>query len=117
MLNNKIKTLLFQFSAILILFAAIYYQFDPSNARWVMIVGAIGYTLTCLTNRYEGGNVKGKRLFSKQLFSVILIAISAYLMFVGLKGWIVTLLFAAILMLYYVFTMSKIEKEDEGNNK
>lgn len=113
MLNNKIKNLIFQFSALLILFAAIFYQFDADKARWVMIVGAVGYALTCLSSRYEGNNIKGKRLFSKQLFSVILIAVSAYLMFVGLKGWIVTLLFAAVLTLYYVYTMSKVEKEDK----
>lgn len=110
-LNKKAINTVFQISALLILIAAILYQFDAQIASWAMLAGAIGYGVTTVMNRYRGNSLRGKRLFNIQLFSVILIAVSTYLMFARITGWVITLLIAAILTLYYVFAYSRIDKQ------
>lgn len=110
-LNKKAINTVFQISALLILIAAILYQFDAQIASWAMLAGAIGYGVTTIMNRYRGNSLRGKRLFNIQLFSVILIAVSTYLMFARITGWVITLLIAAILTLYYVFAYSRIDKQ------
>lgn len=109
-MNQKTKNLIFQLSAILILFAAIFHWFNPDIAKYIMIIGVIGYAVTTFMNRYKGDNLRGKRLFNIQLLSVVLMAVSAYLMFAGITGWVVTLLIAGVLTLYFTFIFSKIEK-------
>lgn len=111
-MNQKTKNLIFQLSAILILFAAIFYWFNPEIAKYVMIIGVVGYGVTTFMNRYKGDNLRGKRLFNIQLLSVVLMAVSAYLMFAGINGWVVTLLIAGVLTLYFTLVFSKIEKEN-----
>lgn len=110
-LNKKAINTVFQISALLILIAAVLYQFDAQIASWAMLAGAIGYGVTTVMNRYRGNSLRGKRLFNIQLFSVILIAVSTYLMFARITGWVITLLIAAILTLYYVFAYSRIDKQ------
>lgn len=110
-LNKKAINTVFQISALLILIAAVLYQFDAQIASWAMLAGAIGYGVTTIMNRYRGNSLRGKRLFNIELFSVILIAVSTYLMFARITGWVITLLIAAILTLYYVFAYSRIDKQ------
>lgn len=112
-LSQKAKTSIFQVSALLILFAAILYEFNSNIAKYAMIIGALGYIVSTFINRYKGENLRGKRLFNIQLLASVAMAVSAYLMFVNINGWVVTLLIAAILTLYFTWAYSLIEKEDK----
>ena len=50
------------------------------------------------------------------VFAALLMCVSAYLMFVNITGWVVTILIAAILTLYGTIAMSmeyKKEQKDE----
>jgi phosphatidylserine synthase len=112
--NPKLKNTLFQISAILILVAAVVYYFRPEIAGYVMIAGAIGYTAITFTSPYPGKSFRGKRLFNIRVLATLLMCVSAYLMFIDMNGWVVTLLIAAILTLYSTIAMSiEYRKEQE----
>ncbi|NDV94556.1 hypothetical protein D0T84_06420 [Dysgonomonas sp. 521] len=118
--NTKLKNIIFQISAILILLAAIVYYFRPDVAKYIIIAGVIGYTVISFTTPYPGKSLRGKRLFNIQIIAVLLMCVSAYLMFVDISGWVVTLLIAAILTLYSTVAISmeyKKEQEQEENGQ
>lgn len=116
---NKTKNIIFQISAILILLAAIVYNFYPQIAKCIIIVGVIGYAGTTFTSPYPGKNIRGKRLFNISIFATILMIVSAYLMFINTHQWVVTLLIAAILTLYCSIILPRVykkEQEDDQNS-
>lgn len=113
--NPKFKNILFQISAIAILAAAIIYNFDITVAKYIMIAGAAGFAATTFTTPYQGKSLRGKRLFNIQIFSVLLICVSAYLMYADMRGWVVTLLISALLTLYCAIALPiAYKKEQEG---
>ncbi len=113
--NSKLKNTIFQLSAILILIAAVAYYFYPGIAAYIMIAGAAGYTAITFTTPYPGKSFRGKRLFNMQVLACLLICVSAYLMFIDMNGWVVTLLIAAVFTLYSTIAMSmEYKKEQEG---
>lgn len=117
--SNKTKNIIFQLSAILILLSAIIYSFNAEIAKYVMIVGVAGYAATMFTTPYPGKNIRGKRLYNIMIFAVLLMAVSAYLMFAGMKQWIICLLIAAVLTLYGSIMLPRIyknEQDDENNH-
>ncbi len=115
--NPKLKNILFQISAILILLAAIIYYFQPEIAKYLLIVGAVGYTAITFTTPYPGKSFRGKRLFNIVVLAAILMCVSAYLMFVNITGWVVTILIAAILTLYSTIAMSMEYKKEQKEEK
>lgn len=117
-INPKIKNIFFKISAILILLSAIVYAFAPLVAKYAIIIGAAGFTATTFTTPYPGKSLRGKRLFNMQVFAAILMVVSAYLMFVDMKEWVVTLLIAALLTLYSTIVLSiTYKKELEEDTK
>lgn len=115
-INPKIKNIVFQLSAILILVAAIAYNFDVTLAKYTMIVGVVGFALTTFTTPYPGKSLRGKRLFNIQIFAVILMAVATYLMYIDYNGWVVLLLVAALQTLYCAVILPRIydkEKDDK----
>lgn len=116
--NPKLKNIFFQISAILILIAAIVFYFDPTIAKYIMLIGVAGFAATTFTTPYPGKNIRGKRLFNIQIFAVLLMAVSSFLMFKNMSEWVVTLLIAAILTLYANIMMSMTyKKEQEEKDK
>ncbi len=116
--NQKLKNILFQVSAIAILAAAIMHNFDTTIAKYMLIAGAVGFAATTFTTPYPGKSLRGKRLFNIQIFSVLLICVSAYLMFVDMRGWVVTLLISALLTLYCAIALPiAYKKEQEGEKE
>lgn len=115
--NTKLKNIIFQISAILILVGAIAYFFNPLVAKCVMIVGVVGYTATTFTTPYPGKSLRGKRLFNIQILSVLLMCVSTYLMFIDMNGWVITLLIAAILTLYSAIALSITYKQEQEEGK
>lgn len=117
-INPKLKNVFFQISALLILLAAIIFYFDTIIAKYIMVIGVVGFAATTFTTPYPGKGLRGKRLFNIQIFAVLLMAVSAFLMFKNISGWVVTLLIAALLTLYATIAMSIAYKnEQEQENK
>ncbi|WP_165022993.1 MULTISPECIES: hypothetical protein [unclassified Dysgonomonas] len=112
-LNPKAKNIFFQVSAILILLSAIAYNFDLTVGRYAMIIGVAGFAASVFTTPYPGKSIRGKRLFNIQVFAVLLMAVSAYLMFVNMSEWVVILLIASLLTLYCSIVLPRAYKEEQ----
>lgn len=113
---NKSKDFIFKLSALLILAAAVSYLFNPVFAAYIMAIGVIGFAGVTFTTPYPGKSLRGKRLFSIQIFGIVFMAISTYLMFVRMNEWVISMLIAAFLLLYTTFMLSK-EYEKEKKHK
>ncbi len=117
-ISPKVKDLFFKVSAILIVVAAIFYYSDSTIAKYIMAIGVAGFAATTFTSPYPGKSLRGKRLFNIQILAVILMAVSAFLMFNKTDGWVVTMLIAAVLTLYCSIVLPLIyKKEQEEGNK
>ena len=113
-MNQNTKNIVYPISALLILLAAVIYYFLPDVARYVMIVGVIGLAAVTFTSPYPGKSIRGKRLFNMQVFAVILMAVSAVLMYMMMNQWVVPLLLSAILIFYSSILLPKeLEKENK----
>lgn len=109
---NKTKDFIYKLSALLILIAAVSYLFNPTIAPYIMAVGVVGFAGITFTNPYPGKSLRGKRLFSIQIFGIVFMAISTYLMFVQKNEWVISMLAAAFLLLYTTLMLSReYEKE------
>lgn len=113
-MNNRTKEIIFQLSAVLILLAAVFYLFKPEIARYIMIVGVLGYTVTTFMSRYKGNVLRAKRLFNIQVFAVLMMIAAAYLMYVYINEWVVLMLISGILTLYSSIMLPRaIKGEDD----
>lgn len=112
MKNEKFKNILFQISAILILIAAVLFNFNPSIAPYLMIFGVAGFGAVIFTTPYPGKSIRGKRLFNIQILAVVLMAVATYLMFENMSEWIVTLLVSAVLTLYCSIVLPRVYKKE-----
>lgn len=111
--SSKLKNTLFQLSAILILIAAIVFYFDTTIAKYMMVIGVAGFAAITFTTPYPGKSLRGKRLFNIQIFAVLLMAVSSFLMFRDMSEWVVTLFIAAVLTLYATIAMSMAYKKEQ----
>jgi len=116
-LNPKVKNIFFQVSAILILIAAVVYSFENTVAKYMLIVGVAGFAAVTFTSPYQGKSIRGKRLFNIQILAVLLMAVSAFLMFKDMGGWVVTLLIAAVLTLYSSIVLPRVYKQEQEEDK
>jgi len=111
-MNKKTKETVFQISAVLILLAAVFYLIRPEIARYIMITGVLGYTVTTFLSRYKGEILRAKRLFNIQVFAVLMMIAAAGLMYFYVNEWVVLMLISAILTLYCSVMLSRAIKED-----
>lgn len=111
-INAKIKNILFQSTAILIVLGAALYMLAPQIAKYTLAIGATGYIICLFTTPYPGQSIRGKRLFNMQVFAALLIAVSAFLMFMNHNLWILILFIAAILTLYSSTMIPKALKDE-----
>ncbi|NDW18017.1 hypothetical protein D0T53_03685 [Dysgonomonas sp. 216] len=117
-MNPKLKNVLYQLSAIVILLAAVLYNSFPQIAPYAMGVGVAGFGAITFTSPYPGDSLRGRRLFNMQIFAVLFMIISTYLMFVNRNEWIVPLLISGILILYSsIFIGRELEKEKKEKEK
>lgn len=116
-INSQFKNTIFQISALLILLAAILFSFSVEMAKYSMIIGVIGFGAITFTSKYPGKSIRGKRLFNIQIFAVLFFAVSAYLMFVDMHEWVITLLIGTVLTLYSSIMLPRVyKKEQEEEN-
>lgn len=115
--NPKVKNIIFQLSAMLILIAAVLYSFHTTVAKYIMIAGVVGYIITTFTTPYPGKSIRGKRLFNIQIMAVLLMAVSAFLMYIDNSGWVVVLLIAALQTLYCAIILPRVYKKEQEEEK
>lgn len=102
-----IKKYLFEVAAVLVLISSILYITKWEWAPYMYAVGTAGIAVYHLTNRYEGSNLRKKRLHRILGFAGMLMVLSSYFMFKHQGEWIITLLISACLHLYASFVMPK----------
>ncbi|MDR1810553.1 MAG: hypothetical protein LBR34_09175 [Prevotella sp.] len=111
-MNQRTKDILYPVSAMLILAAAVIYYFFPDAAGYIMVAGVAGFAAVTFTSPYPGKSLRGKRLFNIQVFAVLLMFVSAYLMYEQMNQWVITLLLAAVFTLYSsALIPGELEKE------
>lgn len=116
--NEKVKDIVFQISAILILFAAVFFSVNPAVAPYILAIGVAGFGAVTFTRPYPGKSIRGKRLFNIQILAVVLMAVAAFLMFRNMGEWIYALLVSAILTLYCSIVLPRVYKnEEQDDNK
>lgn len=111
-MTAKTKETIFQISALLILFAAVFYNFRPDVARYVMIAAVAGFGISVFMNRYKGNDLRAKRLFTMQIFAVIIMGVSAYFMYMNMNEWVMFMLISALLLLYSSVVISRTKNKD-----
>ena len=109
---------IYRISAILILISAILYLILPSIAPWMLAVSVLAFSAVTALSPYPGKSIRGKRLFNFQIFSCMLMMVSAYLMFSGNNLWALAMLIGAVFLLYSAIMIPRElerEKSDGGN--
>ena len=102
-------------STVLFVSAALYITED----KWVSIeINNYAYALSgaiiaviYLTNRYQGTNLRLKRLNIQQVIAAVLLPASSYFMFNRRNEWFVLLLISALLQIYIVIIKTIEEKK------
>lgn len=110
------NNIVLRISAILVLLSAAMYIVIPKVAPWSMAVSVVIFSVCTVLSPYPGKSIRGKRLFHFQVFSTVLMIVSAYLMFRQRNEWALVLLCGAVFMLYAVVMIPReLEKERDEN--
>jgi len=123
LISDKKRDFIFKASAVLILIAAAVYLFNELVASYTMIIGVAGFVITTFMTPYPGKSMRGKRLYNIQIFGIVFMVMSTYLMFVRRNQWVILMLIAAVLILYAsvllprVYQKEKEKEEEEKNSK
>ena len=103
-------------STVLLISTALYITED----RWISIINNYAYAISgaiiaviYLTNRYQGSNLRLKRLNIQQVIAAMLLPVSSYFMFKRENAWFVLLLISAVLQIYIVIIKSIEEKKEK----
>lgn len=111
--KNNIKNFIYKLSSILILLAAISYIYNPLIARYIIILGVAGFTITTFMTPYPGKSLRGKRLYNIHVFGIVFMVMSAYLMFVQMNEWVVPMLISGVLICYSSILLPKVYREEQ----
>lgn len=107
-MNHRILNILFYISASAVLLASALYITQWSATPYIFAIGASGMAIARLSNRYQGDNIRLKRLYRMEAFSSLLIVAASYFMFKHQNEWFLLLFVAAILQLYAAILIPKI---------
>lgn len=102
------KNIIINISYLLVVVAAVAYMPFQQYAPYLMIVGGAVLFVSHFAEKYEGKNIRLKRLYLIRHVIGVLYGLSAYFMFQQSNNWIVFLFLSAILEIY---TISVINKE------
>ncbi|RHJ77999.1 hypothetical protein [Parabacteroides sp. AM08-6] len=102
-MNGKVKTILFNIAAILVLAGAILNMEFPDIAPYLFAIGAAGIAVCHLTTSTKEMDFRTRRLHRYNIFAGLLGVVASGLMFNQRKEWIICLTIAAILQLYTAF--------------
>ena len=101
---------LFQCSAVAVLLGAATYTFIP----YFFAAGSLGMFLTRLFRRYNGRNLRLRRLYRQELFSSLIFIGAAVLMFWrGGIDWVVLFIIATVLQVYTAILIPREEAKEK----
>ena len=106
-MNAKVKAILFNIAAVLILAGAILNLKFPDIAPYLFAVGAAGIAVYYFTTPTKDMDFRTKRLHRYNIFAGLLGIFASGLMFNQQKEWVICLTIAAILQLYTAFVTPK----------
>lgn len=114
-MKEKFNSYIYMISAVAVLFSSALYIVQPFYMRYIFAVGAAGMAVSRLALRYEGGNLRLRRLYRLQKFAPLMIVGASYFMFKDPihNQWIPLLLIAALIELYTSFIIGKTESKPE----
>ena len=105
---------LFQCSAVAVLLGAATYTFIPDLPAYIFAAGSLGMFLTRLFRRYNGRNLRLRRLYRQELFSSFIFIGAAVLMFWrGGIDWVVLFIIATVLQVYTAILIPREEAKEK----
>lgn len=104
-------------SYILVLLAVVMAFQQPDIARYVASVGAAGIAIVRLRERYEGSNLRLKRLVRLRHLVGIIYVVGAGLMFRPYNYWLVAFFIAVMIELYTILVAERESKKEDKNDK
>ena len=116
-INPNILGLITILSAISILAATVMFVYNTSISVYLLGVGGVGLVFVRLFRDTEGMTFRQKRACRIELFSALMIAASAWFLYMYQREWIALLLSGAVLQLYASFIASREEKKKNSENK
>ncbi|MDR2809538.1 MAG: hypothetical protein LBB84_03150 [Tannerellaceae bacterium] len=102
-MSPSIRTLLFNFSGILLLIGAALYLSKLVFAPYLFALGAAGIAVCYLTTPVKHMAVRQRRLQTFNVIAGLLMVVASVFMFKRQNEWILCLTIAAILQLYTTF--------------
>lgn len=112
-MNQRLRTILFLVSALLLLAGATLYIIDQAISPYLFAVGAAGLTLGYATEPTKETDLRKKRLQRYNLIAGILMIAASMLMFNNRNEWILCLSISAFLQLYAAFVYPKDDKKEK----
>lgn len=109
-MNQPVKTILFNFSALLLLAGAALYLTRWIYAPYLFAFGSAGIAIVYLSSPYKQLDFRRRRLHRLNVFAAFWMLAASALMFKHHTGWILCLFIAALLQLYTTFVLSRLKK-------
>lgn len=112
-MNQRIRTILFIVSALLLLTGTALYIVDQTISPYLFAVGAAGLTLGYATEPNKETNLRKRRLQRYNLIAGVLMIAASMLMFNNRNEWVLCLSISAFLQLYAAFVYPKDDKKEK----
>lgn len=106
-MNQKVRTILFNIAAVLVLAGAGLYLTQWVLAPYLFAVGAAGIAVSYLTLPVRDLDFRRRRLHRFNVFAGLLMIIASGLMFSHRTEWVLCLTISAILQVYTAFVTPK----------
>ncbi|MDH6305162.1 putative membrane protein [Parabacteroides sp. PF5-5] len=106
-MSKQLRSIIFNFSALLLLFGAVLFITKLFFAPYLFALGAAGIAIVHLTTPTKDMDFRTRRL---QIFNVIaslLLIVASSFMFMNRNEWILCMTIAALLLLYSAFMSHK----------
>lgn len=106
-MNQKVRTILFNIAAVLVLAGAALYLTQWVLAPYLFAVGAAGIAVSYLTLPVRDLDFRRRRLHRFNVFAGLLMIVASGLMFSHRTEWVLCLTISAILQVYTAFVTPK----------
>ena len=106
-MNEKVRTIVFNCAALLLLAGAGLYIIAPKVAPYLFAIGAAGYAVCHFTVPTKDMDFRMRRLHRYNIFASLLCIFASGLLFNQQKEWILCLTIAALLQIYTAFVSPK----------
>lgn len=104
------KNIIINISYLLVVVAAVAYMPFQQYAPYLMVVGGAVLFVSHFAEKYDGNNIRLKRIYFIRHLIGLLYGLSAYFMFQHKNYWVICLMLSALFELYTVWVISKETK-------